>query len=187
MQLCELCDFIATCICTQAVKHATLFWMITAICFLVNLCTSSVNGNSHEYPAVYWLIGRIAALAGCGLLLWSSVVCWYVCRPRPWANKNCWTDWDAVWGVNLGVGPKNDVLDGSPDPHREGAILTAKMACPGHAWYTESGSAGLYIIHFYKMYIFVTFDCLMLLWRVQNPYVWLSPDFVSSVLCQEIG
>jgi len=59
---------------------------------------------------------------------WSSVVCRSVshdCEP----SKNCWTDWDVVWDLDLG-GPRNHVLDGSPDPQGEGAILREGRGSP---------------------------------------------------------
>jgi len=40
----------------------------------------------------------------------------------PWVVKNSWTNHDALWDFDSGMGLRNHVLNGDPDP-REGAIF----------------------------------------------------------------
>jgi len=65
------------------------------------------------------LLGRITALARCGLLLQIQTV-----DHNREPCKNGWTNLDAIWDVDCGWGPRNRVLDGGP----EGAIFDGKSA-----------------------------------------------------------
>ena len=61
------------------------------------------------------------------LQLIAADTAWSVCLSvwtQPWAVQNGWTNWGAVWGMDLG-GPKNHVLGGESDPPcpAEGSLL----------------------------------------------------------------
>jgi len=87
------------------------------------------------------LLGRIAALARCYLML--QMVCWSVYDDR----EPCKTAEPIVIAFRIltPVGPMNHVLDGVQIPTREGAILRDT----GHHWTRQSDSEEASTDHWY--------------------------------------
>jgi len=75
------------------------------------------------------ILGHIAALSRCGLLLPVDGAAWSV-----WALQKRWTDRDDVWDVDSGWPEQLHIRQRSRSAHVNGQFWVGKGAGPGHAW-----------------------------------------------------